>query len=57
MGRDPRARGCTPEACGFRDHHQALLAGDGMIEHAFYPVFPPNAHAEQVLTWPRDNPR
>ncbi|MFI6601757.1 hypothetical protein ACIBHX_36385 [Nonomuraea sp. NPDC050536] len=22
----PGARGCTPEACGFRDHHQDLLA-------------------------------
>jgi peroxiredoxin len=22
----PGARGCTPEACGFRDHHQELLA-------------------------------
>jgi peroxiredoxin/DNA-binding transcriptional MerR regulator len=115
----PGARGCTPEACGFRDHHQDLLAAgavevfglssqatdyqrevverlhlpfrmlsdptrslaralrlptfeaggrtlykrltfivrDGVIEHAFYPIFPPNEHAEQVLTWLRDNPR
>ncbi|MGR3936394.1 MerR family transcriptional regulator [Streptomyces sp. BRA346] len=112
----PGARGCTPEACGFRDHYQELLdAGavrvfglssqdtdyqrevverlhlpfdmlsdptrslaraldlptfevsgmtlykrltlllrDGMIEHVFYPVFPPNEHAAQVLTWLRD---
>jgi peroxiredoxin len=111
----PGARGCTPEACGFRDHHQDLraagavdvfglssqdvdyqrevverlhlpfrmlsdpthsLAGalglptfdaggltlykrltliirDGVVEHAFYPVFPPDEHAQQVLTWLR----
>ncbi|MEW2458565.1 redoxin family protein [Streptomyces albus] len=107
------ARGCTPEACGFRDHHQELLAAgaarvyglssqdsdyqrevaerlhlpfgmlsdparslaealdlptftaggltlykrltlivrDGVIEHVFYPVFPPDQHAGQVLAW------
>ena len=112
----PGARGCTPEACGFRDHYQELLAAgavrvfglssqdtdyqrevverlhlpfdmlsdptrslgrslnlptfeaggltlykrltliirDGVIEHVFYPVFPPNEHADQVLTWLRD---
>lgn len=115
----PGARGCTPEACGFRDHYQDLLSAgagrvfglssqetgyqrevverlylpfemlsdpalslaeslnlpvfevdgmtlykrltliirDGVIEHVFYPVFPPNEHADQVLTWLRDNPR
>lgn len=114
----PGARGCTPEACGFRDHHQDLLAAgadgvfglsgqqtgyqrevverlhlpfqmladpardlerelglptfeaggltlykrltlvirDGMVEHVFYPVFPPGEHAGQVLAWLRDNP-
>jgi peroxiredoxin len=111
----PGARGCTPEACGFRDHHAELVdagaagvfglssqdteyqreavarlrlpfqmladpelrlaaalhlptfeAGglrlyrrltmivkDGVIEHVFYPVFPPDGHAEQVLAWLR----
>jgi peroxiredoxin len=111
----PGARGCTPEACGFRDHHAdlreagawaiyglssqtteyqreaaqrlglpfALLSDpglelgdalglptfvadgerlyrrltlvviDGVIEHVFYPVFPPTAHAGEVLTWLR----
>lgn len=115
----PGARGCTPEACGFRDHYQELLdAGavrvfglssqdtdyqrevverlglpfqmlsdpgrnlaraldlstftvegmtlysrltlivhDGRVEHVFYPVFPPNEHAGQVLAWLRDNPQ
>lgn len=114
----PGARGCTPEACSFRDHHQDLLAAgaarvfglssqdtsdqrevaerlhlpfqmlsdptlaladalglptfqvdgiklykrltliirDNGIEHAFYPVFPPDKHAQQVLAWLRENP-
>ena len=109
----PGARGCTPQACGFRDHHAELLqagarrvygmssqstadqreavqrlhlpfvllsderlalseamglptftAGgqtlyrrltmvvrDGAVEHVFYPVFPPDRHAEEVLDW------
>ena len=114
----PGARGCTPEACAFRDHHLelrragaervfglssqdtdyqaevvhrlhlpfALLADPGMrlsemlrlptftaerqrlyarltmivtddqIEHIFYPVFPPDEHAQQVLAWLRAIP-
>jgi peroxiredoxin len=114
----PGARGCTPEACAFRDHHAELLAAGagavyglssqtteyqreaatrlelpfailsdadlalakaldlptfaaggqvlyrrltlvvrgGRIEHVFYPVFPPDRHAEQVLTWLREHP-
>lgn len=112
----PGARGCTTEACTFRDHYRGLLAAgagrvyglssqdtnyqsevverlhlpfpmlsdpslevarsldlptfeadglnlykrltlvvhDGKVEHVFYPVFPPNEHAEQVLTWLQD---
>jgi peroxiredoxin len=116
----PGARGCTTEACDFRDHHQDLIdtgvsrvfglssqgtsyqrelterlrlpfeilsdtelrlvdalalptfeaAGqmlfqrltlvihDDLIEHAFYPIFPPNHHAQEVLAWLRtDAPR
>ena len=111
----PGARGCTPEACSFRDHHTELPAAgaarvfglsrqntdyqaevadrlhlpfallsdvdaalgaalrlpafevdaltlyrritlvvrDGAIEKVFYPVFPPDRHAEQVLEWLR----
>jgi peroxiredoxin len=112
----PGARGCTPEACGFRDHHADLQAAgaravyglssqstdyqaeladrlglpfsilsdpdlalaealelptfevaggkrlfsrltlivtDGRIEHAFYPIFPPDQHAAEVLEWLR----
>ena len=109
----PGARGCTTEACDFRDHYRELMdAGasavyglssqdtayqqefverlglpfpilsdpelllaqepglptfevegqtlykritlvitGGLIEHAFYPIFPPNEHATEVLGW------
>jgi peroxiredoxin len=110
----PGARGCTPEACGFRDRHDqfadlgarvlalstqapdyqremaerlelpfpvlsderlelvgalrlptfgaggwtlvkriTLVIRDGRVEHVFYPVFPPDAHAGEVLDWLR----
>ena len=108
----PGARGCTPEACAFRDHHAAFKAAgagvfglstqsiphqqelvnrlhlpfpvlsdedlaltqamrlptfraagqtllrrltlvirDSRVEHVWYPVFPPDLHAERVLEW------
>jgi peroxiredoxin len=108
----PGARGCTPETCSFRDHHQdmtklgatvlgmstqttndqremverlnvpyevlsdselaltralnlptfainqrifikrlTLILRQGCIAHVFYPIFPPNAHADEVLAW------
>ena len=28
-----------------------LVVNNGRIEHAFYPVFPPDRHAEAVLDW------
>ena len=28
-----------------------LVVRDGMIEKVFYPIFPPNTHAQQVLDW------
>jgi peroxiredoxin len=110
----PGARGCTPEACGFRDAHAqfedlgarvlalstqdpgyqremaerlqlpfpvlsderleltralglptfetagwtllkrlTLVIDGGRIEHIFYPVFPPDGHAAEVLDWLR----
>ena len=110
----PGARGCTPEACGFRDAHAqftelgarvlalstqpteyqremadrlhlpfpvlsderleltqalglptfetngwtllkrlTLVIDDGTITKVFYPVFPPNAHAAELLGWLR----
>jgi peroxiredoxin len=30
-----------------------LVITDGRIEHVFYPAFPPDAHAEEVLGWLR----
>lgn len=116
----PGARGCTSEACDFRDHFAELRAAgaarvyglsgqsteyqaevvdrlhlpfpmlsdermlladalelptfsapgherlytrltmvvsDGRIEHVFYPIFPPNEHAQQVLRWLREGGR
>jgi peroxiredoxin len=110
----PGARGCSTEACDFRDHFQdlrkagvsqvfglssqssayqaelvdrlhlpftmlsdeslrladamslptftvagherlyarlTLIVTDGVIEHVFYPIFPPDRHAQQVLRW------
>jgi peroxiredoxin len=32
-----------------------LVVRDGTIEHAFYPIFPPNTHAQEVLAWLRDS--
>ena len=113
----PGARGCTPETCGFRDHHKdlaklgaevfglstqsteyqqemvkrlevrfevlsdehfaltralrlptftvegmtllerlTLIVRDTRIEHVFYPVFPPDKHAEEVIAWLKAHP-
>jgi peroxiredoxin len=30
-----------------------LVVRDGFVEHVFYPVFPPDTHAEEVLGWVR----
>ena len=30
-----------------------LIVSGGRIEHVFYPVFPPDAHAGEVLAWLR----
>jgi peroxiredoxin len=32
-----------------------LVTRDGHIEKVFYPVFPPDQNADQVLTWLREN--
>jgi peroxiredoxin len=34
-----------------------LIAADGRIEHVFYPVFPPDQHPADVVTWLRSHPR
>ena len=28
-----------------------LIVKDGRIEHVFYPVFPPDKHADEVIAW------
>jgi peroxiredoxin len=33
-----------------------LVIRAGRIEHVFYPIFPPNTHAQQVLDWLRAHP-
>lgn len=33
-----------------------LVVSNGAIEHVFYPIFPPNTHAQQVLAWLEANP-
>jgi peroxiredoxin len=114
----PGARGCTPQSCGFRDHHDELrelgarvfglstqtteyqrelverlhlpfevlsdvrleltralrlptfefegatllrrltfVVANGRIEHVFYPVFPPDRSAQDVVDWLRGEER
>ncbi|GAA3038286.1 hypothetical protein GCM10020000_15590 [Streptomyces olivoverticillatus] len=47
--------GCRPSRPGgvplFR--RLTMIVRDGIVEHVFYPVFPPDRHAEQVLAWLR----
>lgn len=33
-----------------------LVIRDNAVEHVFYPIFPPNEHAREVLRWLRDAP-
>ena len=35
----------------------AMIIDDGIITHVFYPVFPPDRNAGDVLSWLRANPR
>ena len=34
-----------------------MIITDGVIEHVFYPIFPPDQHAQEVLDWLRANPQ
>jgi peroxiredoxin len=34
-----------------------LIAHGGRVEQVFYPVFPPDTHAEAVIAWLKKNPR
>jgi peroxiredoxin len=33
-----------------------LVLNQGRIEHVFYPVFPPDGHAAEVLAWLQEQP-
>jgi len=33
-----------------------LILHDGQVEKVFYPVFPPDRNAEEIIGWLRDNP-
>jgi peroxiredoxin len=33
-----------------------MIVADGVIEHVFYPVFPPDSHAMEVCDWLRAHP-
>jgi peroxiredoxin len=35
----------------------ALVIDDATITHVFYPVFPPDRNADEVLAWLQENPR
>lgn len=35
----------------------ALIIDDGVVAHAFYPVFPPDRNAGDVLAWLQAHPR
>lgn len=46
----------TFEAEGLRlIRRLTLIVRDGLIEHVFYPVFPPDLSAEQVVQWLQQN--
>jgi peroxiredoxin len=34
-----------------------MIITGGIIEHVFYPIFPPDQHAQEVLDWLQANPR
>jgi peroxiredoxin len=38
--------------------HYALtiIARHGRIEKVFYPVVPPDTHADEVIAWPKKHP-
>lgn len=47
----------TFEAVGRRLYKRLTMVVRGsVIEHVFHPIFPPDTHAAQVLSWLRENP-
>jgi peroxiredoxin len=43
-------------AGGERYRRLTLVIAEARIEHAFYPIFPPDTHAAEVLAWLRAHP-
>jgi peroxiredoxin len=60
----PGARGCTPQACAFRDHYQELATFEAELfglstqptEAVLYPVFPSSESAARVIAWLEQHP-
>ena len=53
----PGARGYTPQSCALLlIKRLTLIILDKQIEKVFYPVFPPNTNAEEVIEWLVHNP-
>jgi peroxiredoxin len=47
----------TFETAGMRLYRRlTLVVREGRVAHVFYPVFPPDGHAAEVLAWLRDHP-
>lgn len=47
----------TFETAGRRLYaRQTLVLRYDLVEHVFYPAFPPDGHAAEVLAWLREHP-
>jgi peroxiredoxin len=47
----------TFETAGMRLYRRlTMIVADATIEHVFYPVFPPDSHASEVLEWLSTHP-
>ena len=53
----PSGCGCprSRPAATVRYKRLTLVVREGRIEHVFYPVFPPDRHAGEVVAWLRDH--
>jgi peroxiredoxin len=45
-----------PAGGAVRYKRLTLVLSSGRVEHVFYPVFPPDEHAAEVLAWLREHP-
>ena len=49
------ASGALEPSCRETAAHALTIVRDGVIRHVFYPVFPPDADATNVVAWLRAN--